>query len=91
MRKGRTVLSHQLLATMQVFPETIPYPLKIMVRRVCINRCEGLPVRWRVALLDAQVMVDRLHVAVQYRKAADELRKDRIPPDQRRTSYGLHD
>jgi transposase len=69
------VLPDRLQATVQAFLETIPAPLKATVKRVCIDMWEGYAGAVAAALPQAQVVVDRFHVAVQYRKAVDESRK----------------
>ena len=69
------VLPDRLQATVQAFLQTIPAPLKATVRRVCIDMWEGYAGAVAAALPNAHVVVDRFHVAVQYRKAVDELRQ----------------
>ena len=69
------VLPDRLQATVQAFLETIPAPLKATVKRVCIDMWEGYAGAVAAALPQAQVVVDRFHVAVNYRDAFDELRK----------------
>jgi len=69
------VLPDRLQATVQGFLETIPDPLKATVRRVCIDRWEGYAGAVAAALPNAQIVVDRFHVAVQYRQVVDEVRK----------------
>ncbi len=68
------VLPDRLQSTVQTFLETIPDALKTTVRRVCIDMWEGYAGAVAAALPNAQVVVDRFHVAVQYRNAVDELR-----------------
>jgi transposase len=69
------VLPDRLQATVQAFLEAIPAALKATVQRVCIDMWEGYAGAVTTALPHAQIVVDRFHVAVQYRKAVDELRK----------------
>ena len=69
------VLPDRLQATVQAFLQTIPAPLKATVRQVCIDMWEGYAGAVAAALPNAHVVVDRFHVAVQYRKAVDELRQ----------------
>jgi len=69
------VLPDRLQSTVQAFLETIPDALKTTVRRVCIDMWEGYAGAVAAALPNAQVVVDRFHVAVQYRNAVDEVRK----------------
>jgi transposase len=70
-----TVLPDRLQATVQVFLETIRTDLKATVRRVCIDMWEGYAGAVAAALPKAHLVVDRFHVAVQYREAVDDLRK----------------
>lgn len=69
------VLPNRLQATVQAFLETIPAALKTTVRRVCIDMWEGYAGAVATALPAAEVVVDRFHVAVQYRQAVDDLRQ----------------
>ena len=70
------VLPDRLQATVQAFLETIPDRLKATVQRVCIDMWEGYAGAVAAALPQAQMVVDRFHVAVHYRNAVDELRKE---------------
>ena len=67
------VLPNRLQATVHAFLETRPAALKTTVRRVCIDMWEGYAGAVAAALPAAEVVVDRFHVAVQYRQAVDEL------------------
>ncbi|HYQ92161.1 MAG TPA: ISL3 family transposase [Candidatus Competibacteraceae bacterium] len=69
------VLPDRLQATVRAFLHTIPAPLKATVRQVCIDMWEGYAGAVAAALPNAHVVVDRFPVAVQYRKAVDELRQ----------------
>ena len=69
-----TVLPDRLQATVQTWLETIPLALKATVRRVCIEMWEGYASAVAAALPQATMVVDRFHVAVQYRDAVDALR-----------------
>ena len=69
------VLPNRLQATVQAFLETMPTTLKTTVRRVCIDMWEGYAGAVAAALPAAEVVVDRFHVAVQYRQAVDDLRQ----------------
>ncbi|HYQ91699.1 MAG TPA: ISL3 family transposase [Candidatus Competibacteraceae bacterium] len=69
------VLPNRLQATVQAFLETMPATLKTTVRRVCIDMGEGYASAVTAALPAAEVVVDRFHIAVQYRKAVDDLRQ----------------
>lgn len=83
------VLPDRLQATVQAFLEGIPAALKATVRRVCTDMWDGYAGAVAAALPAAQLVVDRFHVAVHYRKAVDELRQTECrrlnagrPPDQ---------
>lgn len=69
------VLPDRLQTTVQAFLETIPDALKTTVRWVCIDRWEGYAGAVAAALPEAQIVVDRFHVAVCYRDAVDAVRK----------------
>ena len=69
------VLPDRLRVTVQTFLETIPDALKATVRRVCIDLWEGYASAVAAALPNAQIVVDRFHVAVHYREAVDALRQ----------------
>lgn len=69
------VLPNRLQVTVQAFLETMPAVLKTTVRRVCIDMWEGYASAVAAALPAAEVVVDRFHVAVQYRQAVDALRR----------------
>ncbi|QQS54238.1 MAG: ISL3 family transposase [Candidatus Competibacteraceae bacterium] len=69
------VLPDRLRATVQAFLETFPDALKATVRRVCMDRWEGTAGAVAAALPDAQIVVDRFHVAVHDREAVDALRQ----------------
>ncbi|NMQ18896.1 ISL3 family transposase [Candidatus Competibacter phosphatis] len=69
------VLPDRLRATVQAFLETIPDVLKATVRRVCMDMWEGYAGAVAAALPEAQVVVDRFHIAVHYREAVDTLRQ----------------
>lgn len=70
-----TVLPDRLQATVQAFLETIPKDLTATIQRVCIDLWEGYAGAVAAALPKAHLVVDRFHVAVQYREAVDGLRK----------------
>jgi transposase len=69
------VLPDRLQTTVQVFLEAIPTELKATVQRVCIDMWEGYAGAVAAALPQASIVVDRFHVAVQYRDAVETLRK----------------
>ena len=53
----------------------LPDRLKATVKRVCIDLWEGYAGAVAAALPNAQIVVDRFHVAVHYREAVDALRQ----------------
>ena len=69
------VLPDRLRATVQAFLATIPDALKATVRRVCMDLWEGYAGAVAAALPNAQIVVDRFHIAVHYREAVDTLRQ----------------
>jgi transposase len=69
------VLPDRLQATVQAFLESIPAALQATVKRVCIDMWDGYAGAVAAALPNARIVVDRFHVAVQYREAFDDLRK----------------
>ena len=69
------VLPDRLQATVQAFLESIPAALQATVKRVCIDMWDGYAGAVAAALPNARIVVDRFHVAVQYREAVDDLRK----------------
>jgi transposase len=69
------VLPDRLQTTVQAFLEGIPTVLKTTIRRVCMDMWDGYAGAVAAALPHAQIVVDRFHVAVQYRNAVDEVRK----------------
>jgi transposase len=90
------VLPDRLQATVQAFLEGIPAALKATVRRVCTDMWDGYAGAVAAALPAAQLVVDRFHVAVHYRKTVDELRRTECrrlnagrPPDQTLPTAGL--
>lgn len=69
------ILPDRLKETVVAFLSSIPAPLKATVKRVCCDLHEGYSHAVKEALPDAQVVVDRFHVAQYYHKAVDSLRK----------------
>jgi transposase len=69
------VLPNRLQATVHAFLETMPAAVKSTVRRVCMDMWEGYAGAVATALPAAEVVVDRFHVAVQYRQAVDDFRQ----------------
>lgn len=72
------VLPDREKATVQAFLETIPAALKATIHSVCTDMYEGYRQAVEAVLAQAQVVVDRFHVAQAYREAADRVRKDEM-------------
>jgi len=72
------VLPDRQIATVQAFLKTIPDALRSTIHSVCVDMYEPYRQAVQVALPQAQVVVDRFHVAKQYREAADRVRKDEM-------------
>jgi transposase len=73
------VLPDRTKETVKAFLDTIPERLKATVKQVCTDMYEGYINAVREALPQAQVVVDRFHVAKAYRACADTLRHASIP------------
>jgi len=72
------VLPNREKATVKAFLEAIPERLKATIRRVCTDMYEGFVNAVREALPNAEVVVDRFHVAKGYRAGVDQLRKQEM-------------
>lgn len=70
-----TVLDDRKKATVKAFLESIPDDLKPQIHRVCSDMYEGFINAVYEALPNAVVVVDRFHVAKDYRDCADQVRK----------------
>jgi transposase len=73
------VLPDRTKETVKTFLDTMPERLKATVKQVCTDMYEGYINAVREALPQAQVVVDRFHVAKAYRACADTLRHASIP------------
>ena len=69
------VLPDRKKATVKGFLERIPEHLRASVERVCTDMYEGFANAAREVLPQAQVVVDRFHVAQAYREGVETLRK----------------
>jgi transposase len=69
------VLPDRQQATVQAFLAGIPAPLKATIHSVCIDMYEPYRLAVEAALPQADVVIDRFHVAKHYMDAADALRK----------------
>jgi transposase len=69
------VLPDRKKETVKTFLQTLPPRHYHSIRRVCIDMNEGYCNAAQETLPNAQVVVDRFHVAKQYRNCADRARK----------------
>lgn len=69
------ILPNRLKKTVFDFLNGMPEPFKSAVRRVCSDMYDGYINAVREALPEAEVVIDRFHVAQQYNKGVDNLRK----------------
>jgi len=79
------VLPDRLKATVSAFLARIPDRLKATVKRVCTDMYDGYSNAAREMLPDAEIVIDRFHVAKNYHAGADKLRKQ----EQRRLKQDL--
>jgi transposase len=69
------VLPDRQQATVQAFLDNIPARLKATLHSVCVDMYEPYRLAVEAALPQADVVIDRFHVAKHYMDAADALRK----------------
>jgi transposase len=72
------VLPDRLKATVLAWLKSIPAALRSGITTVCTDIWEGYITAVQEALPDATIVLDRFHVARQYRNAVDELRKQEV-------------
>jgi transposase len=72
------VLPDRLKATVLAWLLSIPAALRSGISTVCTDIWEGYITAVHEALPDATIVLDRFHVARQYRNAVDELRKQEV-------------
>lgn len=72
------VLADRKKETVVAFLRSIPPTLRTSVARVCTDMYEGFTNAVKEELPQAQVVVDRFHVAKAYRACADQLRKSEL-------------
>ena len=72
------VLPDRLKATVLAWLKSIPATLRSGITTVCCDIWEGYITAVQEALPDATIVLDRFHVARQYRNAVDELRKQEV-------------
>ena len=68
------VLADRLKARVVTWLKAIPEPHRSRIRTICTDMWEGYVHAAREVLPRATVVIDRLHVACQYREAVDDLR-----------------
>jgi len=69
------ILPDRLKQTVFDFLDSLPDAFKSAVRRVCSDMYDGFINAASEALPNAEVIIDRFHVAAHYHKGADNLRK----------------
>src|SRR5262249_17309123 len=72
------VLPDRLKATVISWLQSIPAALRERITTVCCDIWEGYITAVAEVLPDATIVLDRFHVARQYRNAVDELRKQEV-------------
>jgi transposase len=69
------VLKGRSKETLEAFFDTMPEALIESITRVCVDMNEGYISAVKAKVPAAEIIVDRFHVAKQYREAADTVRK----------------
>jgi len=84
-------------ATVQAFLDSIPEPLKATIHTVCVDMYESYLQAAQAALPQAEIVVDRFHVAKQYSETVDKVRrtemarlKKTLPKEEYQTLKGSH-
>lgn len=72
------VLADREKATVQRFLTSIPAPLRATIETLCTDMYAGYIHAARAALPHVHIVIDRFHVAQQYRTAADTVRKQEL-------------
>ena len=72
------VLPDRLKATVLAWLKSIPAAVRTSITTVCCDIWEGYITAVQEALPNATVVLDRFHVARQYRNAVDQLRKQEL-------------
>jgi transposase len=72
------VLPDRKKKTLVQFLQTIPLPLRRTIHTVCTDMWEAYLTAVELVLPEANVVVDRFHVAQHYHDAADKLRKKEL-------------
>lgn len=72
------VLPDRKKETVKTFLKTIPERLRETIKRVCTDMYDGYANAVKEELPQADVVVDRFHVAKAYRECADDMRKSEL-------------
>jgi transposase len=72
------VLEDRLKTSVVAFLKAIPEPHRSCISTICTDMWEGYSNAAREALPEATVVIDRFHVARQYREALDDLRLQEV-------------
>lgn len=72
------VLDDRLKTTIVTFLESIPEEQRAQITSVCTDMWEGYVNAAHQVLPEATLVIDRFHVARQYREAVDDLRKQEV-------------
>ena len=72
------VLADREKATVKQFLTSIPMPLRTTIERLCTDMYPGYINAAREVLPHVRIVIDRFHVAEQYRAAADTVRKQEL-------------
>ncbi len=72
------VLPDRLKATVLAWLKSIPAALRSCITTVCTDIWEGYIAAVKEVLPDATIVIDRFHVARQYRTGVDDLRKQEV-------------
>ncbi len=72
------VLPDRLKATVVAWLKSIPAAIRTQITTVCTDIWDGYITAAQEVLPDARIVIDRFHVARQYRDAVDDLRKREV-------------
>src|SRR6266487_5453815 len=84
------VLSDRLKATVLAWLQSIPAARRSGITTVCTDIWDGYITAVQEALPDATIVLDRFHVARQYRNAVDDLRKQEVRRLQKELPKAAH-
>jgi transposase len=84
------VLPDRLKDSVMAWLKSIPAALRSRITTVCTDIWEGYITAVQQVLPDATIVIDRFHVARQYRNAVDELRKQEIRRLQKELPKAMH-